>query len=178
MQPRIRELLDYMERERRALDAAIATVPADRHDTKPSAEAWCVAEVVHHLAVIDRRVTGMLTKMAGEARAAGAEPDDSSAPILPTIKIDHILDRSTRIRNPRGDPPGGVSTTDALKELDAARDGLKALLGQPDLPNLSHVSAPHPAFGPMTGYEWVALISAHTHRHADQIREIGAQLNA
>jgi hypothetical protein len=67
---------------------------------------------------------------------------------------------------------------DGLTALDAARADLKALMRQSDLPDLGGVSAPHPAFGPMTGYEWIAFIAAHTRRHADQIRELATQLPA
>ena len=175
---RIEELIEYLDRERADLDAAIATVAPDRHAIKPSPEAWCIAEVVNHIALIDRRVTAMLTKITGEAKAAGATPDTDGSPILPKLDVRKVLDRSTRIRNPRGDPPADASLANGLAALDAARNDLKALLRQRDLPNLGGVSAPHPAFGPLTGYEWVAMMAAHTHRHADQIREIAARLDA
>ena len=177
MNSRINELVDYLDRERAELDRAIAAVPQNRHTAKPSAEAWSVAEVVNHLAIIDRRITALLTKVAGEARAAGASPDTDGSPILPRIDVRRVLDRTAKIRNPRGDPDADCSVAGGLTALDAARNDLKALLRQPDLPNLGGVSAPHPAFGMMTGYEWVAFMAAHTRRHADQIREIGAALS-
>lgn len=178
MNPRIDELIDYLDRERADLDRAIATVPADRQADRPSAEAWSVAEVVNHLALTDGRVTALLTKITGEAKGHGAPPDAETSSILPKIKVSHVLDRTTKIRNPRGDPAPDCNVRDGLVALDAARNTLKALLRQPDLPSLGAVTAPHPAFGPLTGYEWVAFMAAHTHRHADQIREIAAQLRA
>jgi hypothetical protein len=177
MNSRINELVDYLDRERAELDRAIAAVPQNRHTSKPSSEAWSVAEVVNHLAIIDRRITALLTKVAGEARAAGASPDTDGSPILPRIDVRRVLDRTAKIRNPRGDPDADCSVAGGLTALDAARNDLKVLLRQPDLPNLGGVSAPHPAFGMMTGYEWVAFMAAHTRRHADQIREIGAALS-
>ena len=173
---RIDELIAYLDRERAELDRAVASVVPERHTAKPSPEAWCVAEVVNHVALTDKRVTMLLTKVTGEAKAAGAGPDTDSSPILPKIDVRRVLDRTTKIRNPRGDPPAGASLADGLAALDTARNDLKKLLRQPDLPNLGAVTAPHPAFGPLTGYEWVAFMAAHTRRHADQIREIGQQL--
>ena len=178
MNPRIDELIEYLDRERADLDLAIAAMPAERHNTKPSADAWCAAEVVNHLAISDRRVTALLTKITGDARGNGAPPDTDTSPILPTIDVRKVLDRTTKIRNPRGDPPPECNVADGLAALDAARRDLKALLQKKDLPNLGGVTAPHPAFGPMTGYEWVAFMAAHTRRHADQIREIAGQLPA
>jgi len=176
--PRINELIAYIERERADLDRAIASVPSTRHNARPSAEAWCASEVVNHLALTDRRITALLTKITGEAKGNGAPPDRDTAPILPEIDVRRVLDRTSKIRNPRGDPAADCTMADGLAALDAAHKDLKTLLRQPDLPDLSGVSAPHPAFGPMTGYQWVAFLAAHTHRHADQIREIASQLPA
>jgi hypothetical protein len=178
MNPRINELIEYLDHERADLDRAIAAVPAERHRSKPSTEGWCAAEVVNHLAITDRRVTALLTKVAGEAKGNGATPDVDTSPILPGIDVRRVLDRTSKIRNPRADPAADCSMNDGLAALDAARKDLKALLRQPDLPDLGGVTAPHPAFGPLTGYEWVAFMAAHTHRHADQIREIAGQLSS
>ena len=174
MNPRINELIDYLDRERADLDRAIASVPAARHTTKPSPEAYSVAEVVNHLAITDRRVTMLLTKITGEAKGNGAPPDQETSPILPTIDVNKVLDRTTKLRNPRADPPADCNVADGLVALDAARNDLKALMQKKDLPSLGGVTAPHPAFGPMTGYEWIAFMAAHTRRHADQIRELAA----
>jgi hypothetical protein len=176
MNPRITELIDYLDREREYFDRAVASVPAERHRQRPSTDAWSVAEVVNHVGITDTRIAALLTKVTGEARGAGASPDDETSPILPTMDVRRILDRGTKIRNPRGDPPPDCSTAGGLAALDAARVSLEALLRQPDLPALGGVSAPHPFFGSLTGYEWVAFVAAHTHRHADQIHEIGKRL--
>lgn len=178
MTPRIQELIDYLDRERAGLEAAIAMVPAARHGEKPAPDVWCVAEVVNHVALTDGRITALLSRITGEARAAGADPDTETAPILATLDVSKVLDRSTRIRNPRGDPSPDASVATGLAALDTARDALKKLLRSSDLPNLALVSAPHPAFGPLSGYQWVAFVGAHTHRHADQIRELAAGMRA
>ena len=177
MNPRISELADYLDRERAELDRAIASVSAAEHNVKPSPEAYSVAEVVNHLAITDRRVTALLTKITGEARANGAPPDTETTAILPTIDVRKVLDRTSKIRNPRGDPPPDCNVKDGLAARDGARNDLKALMQKKDLPSLGGVTAPHPAFGPMTGYEWIAFVAAHTRRHADQIREVGSTLS-
>ena len=176
MNPRIEELIEYIGRERRYLDGAVTAVAAERHAVRPSAEAWSVAEVVNHLALTDQRVVALLERIIGEAHAAGAAPDAATTPILPTIDVSQVLDRSRKIRNPRGDPSPDASVATGMANLDAVHERLRTLLRRPDLPHLGNVSAPHPAFGPLSGYHWVAFIAAHTHRHADQIREIATQL--
>jgi hypothetical protein len=41
---------------------------------------------------------------------------------------------------------------------------------------LSDVSAPHPALGPLNGYQWFLFLAAHEGRHTAQIREITAAI--
>ncbi len=38
------------------------------------------------------------------------------------------------------------------------------------------LSLPHPLFGPLTAYHWLAFVGAHEARHAAQIREIALVL--
>ena len=35
----------------------------------------------------------------------------------------------------------------------------------------------HPVFGPMDGYQWLLLLSAHSGRHTEQIEEVKADPN-
>jgi hypothetical protein len=176
MNPRIEELIDYVGRERRYLDAAVSAVAPERHAVRPSPHAWCIAEVVNHLALTDQRILALLERIIGEAHAAGAAPDAATDPVLPAIDVSQVLDRSRKIRNPRGDPSPDASVATGMANLDAVHGRLRELLRRSDLPDLGSISAPHPAFGPLSGYHWVAFIAAHTHRHADQIHEIAAQL--
>ena len=176
MTQRINELFEYLDRERSYLDDAVASIAQDQHNHRPSAEAWCVAQVVHHLAQSETAMVSLLERATQEARAAGVTADESSSPVLPTLEVRRFLDRSRKIKNPRANPSPDISTGQAVAELDRARSALKEMLLRADLPDLGKVTAPHPAFGPISGYQWVAFAAAHMHRHADQIREIGEQL--
>ena len=79
---------------------------------------------------------------------------------------------------PRGDQPafgvgcgGGVGGAGGI----ASRVNLAAIARGDGLA-LSQVEHPHPIFGPLNLYQWVAFVGAHEARHAAQIREVGAQL--
>jgi hypothetical protein len=37
--------------------------------------------------------------------------------------------------------------------------------------DLTRLSAPHPIFGPINGYEWVLFIGQHEERHLGQLRD-------
>jgi hypothetical protein len=54
----------------------------------------------------------------------------------------------------------------------AARQGVVAVVHSGDGLALGAVSAPHPALGVFSGYDWIAFVGSHAARHADQIREM------
>jgi hypothetical protein len=43
---------------------------------------------------------------------------------------------------------------------------------------LGTLTHPHPIFGPLTLYQWIATTAGHEGRHTAQIREIAAMLSA
>ena len=57
----------------------------------------------------------------------------------------------------------------------AARRDLMAVIVTGDGLALGAVSAPHPALGSFSVYDWIAFVGAHAARHADQIREDAVQ---
>jgi hypothetical protein len=171
MHPRIAELLEYLERQRRTLDAAIAAVPASARDTRPADERWSVAEIVEHLAEVERRIGGMIGKQIADAKAQGLAAESNSLSILATINSARILDRTRRIVSTTI-PTGTIGTEEALRQLDAVREDLKAAVMQGDGFDLTAVSAPHRVFGQINMYEWIAFIGSHMARHAEQVREI------
>lgn len=64
-----------------------------------------------------------------------------------------------------------------LQEVLPLLDDSRAVLAADGLA-LGAVTAEHRFFGVLTVYQWVELVAAHERRHADQIREIGAALQA
>jgi hypothetical protein len=60
--------------------------------------------------------------------------------------------------------------------LERARQVTHETLRELDGVALSDVSAPHPALGPLNGYQWFLFLAAHEGRHTAQIREITAAI--
>ena len=75
-------------------------------------------------------------------------------------------------------PTGNVEASMAWADLDRAREEVRAAVLAADGLALGAVTAEHRFFGVLTVYQWVELVAAHECRHADQIREIGAALQA
>src|SRR5690242_13404819 len=95
MHPRISELLDYIDRQATVLRAEFEAVPNDRRGVRPSPGRWSPAEVVHHVVIVERRITQRLQGLIAEAR--GHEPENDTSSILTVLRPDRAINRDRRI---------------------------------------------------------------------------------
>jgi hypothetical protein len=165
-----RELLAYLDEQRSVLKAAFESIPPELRDRPPAPERWSAANVVEHLAIVETRISTLLSERIEEARA-GLPPETRADPILPTIDYQRMYDRSTRVKAPEPVIPTGLNAMAAWNALEQAGSKMRALLVANDGLALSSVSHPHPRFGLLSVYQWVAFLGAHEVRHAQQIRE-------
>jgi hypothetical protein len=170
MHPRTAELLDYLDAADADLRAAYDAVPAERRAARPAPDRWSPAEIVHHLALVERRVTQRIAALVEQARALPPESDVS--PVLPTLGARRLVDRTRRIVAGEASTPHDTDADHVWDELGDARRALKDVVASGDGVALGQVSAPHPALGEINGYDWVAFVGAHEMRHAEQIREM------
>jgi hypothetical protein len=176
--PRTRELLDYLDDQRAVLRRAFDAIPAPLRERPPAAGRWSIAGVIEHLAIVEVRVNGRLSALISEARAAGLGAEPSSEPVLPTINLGQVVDRSTKLAAPDAIQPTGLGADAAWTALEEAGKGVRDLVNASDGLALGTVSMPHPVFGPSSAYHWFAFVGAHEARHAAQIREIADALPA
>jgi hypothetical protein len=165
-----RELLEYLDQQRSVLKTAFESVPPELRDRPPAPERWSAANVVEHLAIVENRISTILSERIEEARA-GLPPETRADPILPTIDYQRMYDRSTRVKAPEPVIPTGLNAAAAWNALEGAGSRMRALLVANDGLSLSSVTHPHPRFGVLSVYQWVAFLGAHEVRHAQQIRE-------
>lgn len=172
MHPRISELLDYIDRQTPALRAAYDSVPADRRAVRPAPDRWSAAEVVHHLAIVERALARRLVALIEQARALPPERD--ATPILPALAQERVMDRTTRFTSSEAAQPRDTDPARVWPEYEEARRAFREVVVNGDGLALGEVSAPHPALGELSGYGWIAFAGGHAARHAAQIREIAA----
>jgi len=179
MHPRTEEVLNYLDVKRQELRAAIDLVPAPSRDTQPDAGRWSVAQVLDHLAMIDRRVAIGISKWIMEARDAGLGPETATTSVLDTIPAERITDRSRKVEAPQEiRPRTDVDAETAWTELEQARAKLRAAFLAGDGLALEQVVQSHPVLGPINIYQWALFVASHEARHTLQIQEIAAQFNS
>lgn len=172
MHARSRELLDHLDSQRAILHAAFNAVPAAARNRPPAPDRWSPAGIVEHLAIIEARVASALSARIASARADGVGVDTSSEPVLPTIDLERVVSRTTRVNTPEMSHPSGLDAETAWAALERAGEAVRETLGSADGLALGTITHPHPFFGALSLYEWFALIGSHEARHAAQIREI------
>jgi hypothetical protein len=172
MHPRVRELLDYLDSQRAVLREAFESVPPDLRDRTPAPGRWSAAGVVEHLATLEQRIAAMFAAKIAAARADGLAQETSTDPILPTIDMAPVLDRTTRVETPATGVPSGLPADEAWAALERAGAAVRDALRSGDGLALGALTHPHPLFGPLTLYYWFGFIAAHEARHAAQIREM------
>lgn len=178
MHPRIREVLADLDTHRAALERAVHAAPAELRERRPAPDRWSVAEVLGHLVLVGGQITGLLRSVIDSARAAGLGAEQETSPVVSTLDVSRILDRSRPVvASGASQPRAGVSVSEAEAALIQQRKALRAVLLSADGLALAEVSAPNPVLGPLNVYQWVLFLGAHEARHTAQIDEIGAALS-
>jgi hypothetical protein len=169
MHPRLTELLDYVHAQTEELRKAYDAVPSDRRTVRPEPGRWSPAEIVNHLVIVDRRINQRFRTLIEDARSL--PPESDSSPILSATIAGRVTTRDRRFTTSEASEPRDTDPSRIWDELAAVRRELADVVATADGLALGKVFAPHPAFGPISGYDWLAFVGAHAARHAEQIRE-------
>ena len=175
MHAHLQDVLPLLDNSRSVLEAAVDRVPESLRRTRPAHDRWSVAEVLEHLAKVNRFFAERIATSIAEARSVGLGPEQHPRNPLSTDVVNKMKDRSER-RQARDIvmPSGQVECADAWADLDRAREDVRAAVLAADGLALGTVTAEHRFFGVLNVYQWVELTAEHECRHADQIREIAA----
>src|ERR1051325_4738418 len=175
MHPRSNELLTNLESQRAVLRESFERIPSDQRDRRPAADRWSAANIIEHLAIVEGRIAGRFAGLIADAKANGVAAEASTAPILPTIDMARVLDRTARVNAPDPIQPTGLTAEAAWTALEKSRAALRATIAAGDGLALGTVSSPHPLFGPLSLYHWYAFLGAHEARHAAQLNDIARE---
>ena len=157
------------------LDSVAGLTPA-QWTFKAGPDRWSILECAEHIAVSETYIWGLVDRLA-------AGPASSAEEIAKTKGKDQMLakmvpDRSTKFQAPEPIQPKKLSSNpqEYIDQFRTARDAHIAWIEKTDA-SLRDKVMPHPAAGPLDAYQWILLISGHTHRHTLQIIEVKADPN-
>jgi hypothetical protein len=142
----------------------------DRYNQRPAENEWSVAEIVHHLCLVEERVIAELEKaLLGERQSVGL--------LQRFIPISIVGSRLIRVQAPRAVIPTNPPEKDAtLEKFEAARKRLKELCLAQGKEKLKQAVVKHPFLGNIHGATAVSMVGYHELRHYKQIRELLSNL--
>jgi hypothetical protein len=163
-------LIADLEQSRDRFLKAVNSVSETQWTFKPTPEKWSIAEVAEHITATDGFIGGPLR---GPLLSTPETPKNPEAAAIEEKVRTWLADRSVKAQAPEMLRPNGRWPTKAglIATYRAQRDSLINYVRiTPDA--LRNHQMPHPAFGPLDGYQWVLLAAAHGDRHVQQIEEV------
>ncbi|MEG0450757.1 MAG: DinB family protein [Lysinibacillus sp.] len=156
---------DYLCETRNHLINEITLLSDVQFNSKPDMNSWSIAEVCHHLILVEDSTIKAITW--------GLKQVDST----PTErkKVHLLLDRSKKINAPKIVEPDGnpFETQQIIDLLNDSRQKLMTFLSTiEDKSVLAEKSVKHTAFGELPLDQWIEQIYLHEQRHIEQIKEI------
>lgn len=173
--PRVRLIEAELTRVMEAFDVILDGLPATAGDAAPEGR-WSPVQIIWHLSKVQHWVMrGLEQGSAALPRMATIPPGPSPDRLLDSIDRFPVRDRSRRVEAPEGIlPPKGLDLAAERARWREGRAELVALLQRLG-PLLTSVSAAHPMFGPLDGWQFALFVARHEERHLDQLRELLAE---
>ncbi len=158
------------------LDSVVGLTP-EQWNFKPGPDRWSIYEIAEHIALAEDLLSGM----AKGTLKTPAEPDkavrgDAARPGDAKL-LEVVVDRSHKAKAPEPLKPNHQFATpqEAVEHFRKSRDANIDYIEKTDDDLRTHF-ANGPA-GPIDGFRWFLLMSAHTERHTEQINEVKADPN-
>ena len=172
MQPHLTEIGTYLADVRGRVANLIASTPAAKFEHRPGDGGWTGTEIIQHLGKVEGSVAKLLEGLFAKAMAAGMPMESGPASWLHSLDHLNFLDRTRKITAPeRLAPDPTIDLATSWSSLQGARLRLYRAIESVDGRDLTTVSAPHPIFGPLNGYQWFLSVGKHEERHLSQLQE-------
>jgi uncharacterized damage-inducible protein DinB len=169
----VAQIIEEIDKTRERLYRHVEGLTDEQAMKRPGLNAWTATEIVEHLSLIEHRLLRMMTMMLTKAESVGARGTDAPPVEFKPFTLDEFIERARdeKYTAPEAVSPGGqASLTDSLAKLRHSREELHALRPRIEAIDLSNVTYPHPAFGPLNFYQWMAFIGIHEERHLRQAK--------
>jgi len=168
----VAEILETIDETRGRLYNRVEGLSPAQEKFRPTPDAWSIAEIVEHLAIMEERLSRLFVMMVKKADSAGAQAAGQG---FRPFSLDHFVERSLKEKYVAPDsvrPSGNPSVEDSLARLRRSRAELHELRPKLEAIDLASMTYPHPAFGPLDLSQWLAFIGVHEDRHLRQIESV------
>lgn len=166
------EIFASIDKTRNKLIEIVSALNDEQGSFRFSEEKWSVANIVEHLAKTEESLIRLISKLLRQAEADGKASDGKIAESVSFAEIAEKA-RGLKLEAPDAIKPSGKATiAESLAKLKESRNALQALQSRLIAVDLSNASFPHPYFGAMNAYYWLAFVGLHELHHLKQVGEV------
>lgn len=168
----MKKALRRLDSVHKKLIDTINPLPPDIFSLRPSNSEWSVAEIVHHLCLVEQRVIKDL-------EGALALPPQRVGFLRRLIPTSIVSVRLIRVKAPRAVKPLDAPQKDvAVENFNGAREALKELCATHGQGRFKQIIFKHPFLGAIDGVATVSFVGYHEQRHYKQIRDVLRKLDS
>ncbi|MBV8820287.1 MAG: DinB family protein [Acidobacteriaceae bacterium] len=166
------DVVECLTQSKQQMLSAVGGAAEDHAGASPAEGSWSIVQCLEHVSMVEAHFLRAL-------RTATRQ----DAPLLDRAREEQLsvrlVDRSTKVRAPeRAEPKGKItSVSDGVRAFETTRDQMIDF-AKARADDLDYFRVPHPMFGEVSGTLLLRILAGHAARHADQIREIRARLEA
>ncbi|MGH9873375.1 MAG: DinB family protein [Pyrinomonadaceae bacterium] len=162
----MKKALNRLDAIHQKLISTISPLDSNLYAQRPAEGEWSVAEIVHHLCLVEGRVTK-------ELEAAIAREPQRVGFLRRFIPTSIVSLRLIRVKAPKAMNPLDAPARDhALENFERARSSLKTLCAAHSEERFRNLVFKHPFLGEIDGVATISFIGYHEQRHYKQIREV------
>ena len=162
----MKKALKRLDAVHQRLLGTVSQLKPDVYCRRPTENEWSVAEIVHHLCLVEDRVTKELEDAIGRA----PQRVRFFRRLIPTSIVSVRL---IRVKAPRAMKPLNPPAKElAIENFDRARNSLKTLCGAHGEDRFRNLVFKHPVLGEIDGVATISFVGYHEQRHYKQIREV------
>ena len=182
MHSRLREVMDFLERQREAVWREAERLGKERWEEVPAHGGWSVMQVLEHLRLSEAGVVRLCFKIGKGIQKVGegAVPATNEVSTTSVLRsLDHLFggrgmtDRSVKRVAPEMVSPGPALDVDTVEAgLRKTRADLRTAVALLDGLALGEYRWTHAVLGELDLYQWLLFVGQHDARHTAQLREI------
>ncbi|WP_181306588.1 DinB family protein [Rufibacter sp. XAAS-G3-1] len=171
MNTQLQTLFQQLEKQREKFSSWVANAPASAQHQQPAPDQWSAAQVLYHLAQVDKQVVAALEKRVA-----------SGKPLRPlrwstrfrSVLLNLALKLPIRFKAPAAvrDVPDQVQVAQVITQWQETRARLHAFLASFPEGQLNREVFFHPRSGMITLPQTLRFLLEHTHHHRRQMRRL------
>lgn len=176
----LEDIYEMNDASRKRLLEIVSDLSAEDSALPTANGKWTLAKVVEHLTTVEYGMMQIAGRLLSKSEKDGLM-SEGDVTLSPTFieGLEKVIAENTKLEAPDVvQPEGGQSIADSISKLNSNRAELAAMKKLFARYDGRASTFPHPAFGPMTAIDWLALIGLHEMRHTKQIEEILSKKNA